>query len=84
MLSSKMRKRSGHETRVCVSMKGKAFCLLCSEGIVVLKECNIARLHNSKHKDDYKEVCLCSEEKKVCCFKKGARHRAEYVQKTIQ
>jgi hypothetical protein len=34
-------------------MNWKALCLICSESISVLKEYNIARNYNSKHKENY-------------------------------
>jgi hypothetical protein len=34
----------------CVSMNGKALCLICNESISVFKDYNIARYYNSKHK----------------------------------
>jgi hypothetical protein len=37
----------------CVSVNGKALCSICSESIAVLKEYNIARHCNSKHKEKY-------------------------------
>jgi hypothetical protein len=37
------------EEHFCVSVTGKALCLICSESIAVLKEYNIARHYNSKH-----------------------------------
>lgn len=38
----------------CVSLNEKAQCLVCSESIATLKECNTAKRCNSKHKDKYK------------------------------
>jgi hypothetical protein len=38
----------------CVSMNGKALCSICSESTAVLKECNIVRHYNSKHKEKHK------------------------------
>jgi hypothetical protein len=32
-------------------MDGRALCLICTEGIAVLKEYNIARYYSSKHKE---------------------------------
>jgi hypothetical protein len=47
----------------CVSMNGKALCLIFSESIAVLKEYNIARHYNSKHKGKYEIVSVLLEEK---------------------
>jgi len=37
-----------------MSMNGKVLCLICSESIAVLVECNTARQCNSKHQEKYK------------------------------
>jgi len=39
------------EKYFCVSMNGNALCLICSESVAVLKECNIARYHNYKYRN---------------------------------
>jgi hypothetical protein len=44
-------------------MNGKALRFICSESISVLKECNIARHYNSKHKVKYKKLCRYSEKR---------------------
>jgi hypothetical protein len=51
-----------------VSVNGKALCLICSKSITVLKENNIARCYNLKHKN-----CVCDvRREKFVALKRGA------------
>jgi len=46
-------------------MNGKVLCLICSESIAILKEYNIARHYNSKHKQKYKNCTGALRREKV-------------------
>jgi hypothetical protein len=48
----------------CISVNRKALCLICSKSIAVLKEYNITRHYNLKHKEKYKKLWWFSEKKK--------------------
>jgi len=41
-----------------------SLCLICSESIVVLKDCNIARHYNLRHKEKYKNCVSALRRKK--------------------
>jgi hypothetical protein len=56
----------------CVSMNRKALCLIYSESIAVLKEYNIARHYNSKHKAKYKNCLGALRKENMTALKKGA------------
>jgi hypothetical protein len=50
-------------------MTGKSLCLICGESIAILKEYNIAKYYNSKHKEKYKKIYQCSERRKMATLK---------------
>jgi hypothetical protein len=39
------------EEHFCISMNGKALCLICNESMAALQEYKITRHHSSKHKN---------------------------------
>ena len=43
------------ETYFCIQNGDKVSCLICNETIAVLKECNIRRHYDTKHKVDYEQ-----------------------------
>jgi hypothetical protein len=46
------------------------FCLICSASIAVLKEYNIGRQYNSKHKEDYKNCANAMKRDNVMALKR--------------
>jgi hypothetical protein len=54
----------------CVSINGKALCLICSESITVLKQYNPGRYHDSKHTEKYKN-CVGTKWRESGGFKNG-------------
>lgn len=38
------------------AMKGKAVCLVCGNGVAVMKEYNVRRHYETKHHDRYKHL----------------------------
>jgi hypothetical protein len=52
-------------------MTGKASCLTPSESIAVLKEFNIARHYNSKHKERYKNGVGVLRREEVAALERG-------------
>jgi len=56
----------------CVSVSGKALWIICSEITVPLKDYNITKHYNSKHKEEYKKIlCWRSEKRESGGFKEA-------------
>jgi hypothetical protein len=49
----------------CIYRNGKVLCLICSESFAVLKEYNIARQYDLKHKEKYKNCVGAVQKEKV-------------------
>jgi hypothetical protein len=62
-------------------MNGKALCLICSESITVLKECNITGHYDLKHKEKYK-ICVDTQRReKVTAVKRGFESQLKVFRK---
>jgi hypothetical protein len=56
---SKIFQENRTDKYLCVSMKEKAWCSICSKTIAILSEYNTARNYNSKCIEKNKKLCQC-------------------------
>jgi hypothetical protein len=62
--------KKNENKRFCVSVNGKALCLMYTESIALLKEYNFARHCNSKHKEKFKSCAGALRREKVTALKR--------------
>jgi hypothetical protein len=62
-------------------VNGKTFHLICSEGVAILKQYNIARHYSSKHKEKYKNSVGTLRREKVGAIKRGLESQQNVFRK---